>query len=66
MVQMRGTAFQERPHPAFIHAHQIGQILESGTHAHNTTRMTNEQTHKPSDAHETQHHIPSMHALMIP
>ena len=22
--------------------------------------MTNEQTHKPSDTHETQHHIPSV------
>ena len=22
--------------------------------------MTNEQTHKPSDAHEIQHHIPSV------
>ena len=30
------------------------QILEGGTHTHNTTRVTNEQTHKPSDTHETQ------------
>ena len=34
--------------------------VESGAHTHNTTRMTNEQTHTPLDAHETQHHIPSV------
>ena len=45
-----------------IVSEHITQILESGTHTHITTRMTNEQTHKPSDTHEIQHHLPSVKA----
>ena len=38
-------------------------LRKRNTHTHNTTRMTNEQTHKPSGAHETQHHIPSVKVI---
>ena len=50
-VNTGGAIMSDARYGAYSSLHT--QILESGTHTRNTTRMTNEQTHKPSDAHET-------------
>ena len=46
----------------------LTQTLEGGTHTHtyNTTRVTDEQTYKPSDTHETQSRPPRirMHPVL--
>ena len=43
-------------HISGLHYEYYSQILESETH---TTTETDEQTHKPSDTHETQSRSPT-------